>query len=326
MEISSRPLVQEVDLCFYDVLRAASRIKARVHRTPVLTSESLDSLANVRLFFKCEHLQRVGAFKYRGASNAVAEIAPNLRARGVVTHSSGNHAQALALAARDHGIEAHIVMPANAPLVKREAVIGYGAHVIECEPTLRAREETAAQVQNRTGAEFIHPYNDVRVIAGQATAALELIEQVEALDIVVAPIGGGGLISGTCLTCGSQPTPIRVIGAEPAGADDAFRSKQSGALIPQVNPNTIADGLLTSLGTFTWPFIRNCVEEIVTIDDAQIAWSMKFFWQRTKQVIEASSAVAIAAAIEIGKRSNDRNLRIGVIISGGNVDLSRLPW
>ncbi len=309
-----------------DVVQAARRIESRAHRTPVMTSRSVDELAGARLFFKCEHLQRVGAFKFRGACNAVAQIPDAVRPCGVVTHSSGNHAQALALAALQFGIEAHIVMPSTAPNVKREAVIGYGANVITCEPNLQARESTAAEIQQRTGACLIHPYNDLQVITGQGTAALELIDQVADLDVVVTPIGGGGLISGTCIVASQQPRPIRVVGAEPLGANDAARSKQTGKLIPQTAPNTIADGLLTSLGDLTWPYVRDVVEQIITVDEAAIIRTLRYFWQRTKQLIEPSSAVAVAAAIELAQRERDPSLRIGIIVSGGNVDLDNLPW
>ena len=308
-----------------DVQNAAARIAPFANRTPVLTSHMIDGLAGANLFFKGEHLQKVGAFKFRGACNAIASLNEETRNRGVVTHSSGNHAQALALAAKQFAIPAHIVMPTSAPRVKRDAVIEYGGNVIDCEPTLEARETTASQVQRETGAELIHPYNDARIIAGQGTAALELIAEIPNLDAIVAPIGGGGLISGTCIVASSQAKPIPVFAGEPAGADDAFRSKQAGELIPQTAPNTIADGLLTSLGSLTWPFVRDIVEQVITVDDATIIETMKLFWQRTKQVIEPSAAVAVAAAIKLAGDSRSSQ-RIGVIISGGNVDLSHLPW
>jgi len=309
-----------------EVIEAAERIASLVHKTPVITNKSIDKLGSAKLFFKCEHLQRVGAFKFRGACNAISLLGESARARGVVTHSSGNHAQALALAARLHGIAAHIVMPTSAPKVKRDAVIGYGGDVIDCEPTLEARESTTREVQQRTGAKLIHPYNDRSIIAGQGTAALELIETVPDLDILVAPVGGGGLISGTCVVAANQNRPIKVIAGEPLGADDAFRSKQAGQLIPQRSPNTIADGLLTGLGELTWPFIRDVVDRVITIDDTTIVQTMRFFWQRTKQLIEPSSAVAVAAAIEVSRNSPGNETKIGVIITGGNVDLDSLPW
>lgn len=306
-----------------DVKSAAQTISPYAHKTPVVTCETLDQMAGAKLFFKCENFQKIGAFKYRGACNAVFRLSDETAANGVVTHSSGNHAQALALAAKTRGIAAHIVMPSNAPAVKRSAVEGYGANVIECEPTQIARESTAQSVQDETGATFIHPYNHPHVIAGQGTAALELLEEVADIKTMIAPVGGGGLISGTCTAAlGFDPT-IKIIAAEPLGADDAARSKASGELVPQTGPKTIADGLLTGLGDLTWPYVRDQVAEVITVTEVEIVSAMRLFWERAKIVIEPSSATAIAVAL---KMNWPKNSRVGIIISGGNVDLAKLPW
>jgi len=307
-----------------DVRHAAERIRPHAHRTPVMTCQSLDERVGAQVFMKCENLQKVGAFKFRGACNAVFSLTDVQAARGVATHSSGNHAQALALAARMRGIPAYIVMPRNAPAVKQAAVAGYGGIITLCEPTLAARESTLAEVVAATGAEVVHPYNDARVIAGQGTAALELLEDVPDLDVIMAPVGGGGLLSGTAIAARALSPQIRVIAAEPAGADDAFRSLAAGHIIPSVQPQTIADGLLTSLGDLTFPIIRDLVEQIVTVSDAAIVDTMKFVWERAKLVVEPSGVVPVAALWE-GK-VDLRGLRIGVILSGGNVDLEHLPW
>jgi threonine dehydratase/serine racemase len=311
---------------FKDIRHAAWRIAGQAHRTPVMTCATLDRLAGRALFFKCENLQKVGAFKFRGACNAVARLTSEAAARGVVTHSSGNHAQALALAARLRGIAAHIVMPSNAPAVKRRAVEGYGGRVIECVPTLAAREETAAAVVAETGATLIPPYDHPDIIAGQGTAALELLEEVPDLDAIVAPVGGGGLMAGVTIAARGIRPGIRVFAAEPAGADDAARSKASGKLIPQTGPNTVADGLLTSLGTLTWPILRDLVERVVVVNDDEILASMRLAWERAKLVIEPSAAVAVAAVFSEEFRKQPGLARVGVILSGGNVDLDRLPW
>ena len=304
---------------------ARERIRDHVHQTPVITCQALDALSGRQLFFKCENLQKVGAFKFRGATNAILSLTEEQAANGVVTHSSGNHAQAVALAARSRGIAAHIVMPSNAPAIKRAAVEGYGARVIACEPTLAARESTAAKVISETGASFIHPYNDQRVIAGQGTTALELLEEVPGLDAIITPVGGGGLISGVSIACRELAPEIKVLGAEPTGADDAARSMEAGELIPQQAPSTIADGLLTSLGDLTWPIIRDHVERIVRVDDTAIIAAMQLFWQRAKLVIEPSAATALA--VVLGGALDDLPLkRVGIILSGGNVDLENLPW
>ncbi len=309
---------------FSDVEAAAARIRGFVHRTPVFTSHSLNEMAGAELYFKCENFQKVGAFKFRGASNAVLSLGDTEARRGVATHSSGNHAAALALAARNRGIPAYIVMPRTAPAVKKAAVKGYGGRIVFCEPTLAAREATLQKVVEETGAVFIHPYNDSRVIAGQGTAALELLQEVPDLEVVLAPVGGGGLLSGTALTVQAIFPGTRVYGAEPAGADDARRSLRAGKIIPSVNPQTVADGLLTSLGSLTFPLIRELVSDIITVDDRQIIRAMRQVWERMKIIIEPSSAVPVAVALE--RKLPRPARRIGIILSGGNVDLDHLPW
>jgi threonine dehydratase/serine racemase len=308
------------------VRAAAERIHGHAHVTPVLTSAALDTLAGCSLFFKCEHLQRVGAFKFRGAMNAVACLSDAELRRGVVTHSSGNHAQALALAARLRGAPAFIVMPRTAPAIKRAAVEGYGGRVVLCEPTLADREATAARIQAETGATLIPPFNHPDVIAGQGTVALELLEQVPDLDTVVVAVGGGGLISGIALALREAAPRVRVIGAEPALADDAAASKAAGALQPARPPQSIADGLLTSLGPLTWPVVRDVVERIIVVDEGSIVASMRLVFERMKQVIEPSAAVPLAAALAPAFAAEVGGRRVGVVLCGGNVDLAHLPW
>jgi threonine dehydratase len=307
-----------------DIRRAAERIRPYAHRTPVLTCESLDQQVGARVFLKCENFQKVGAFKFRGACNAIYSLTDEDAAQGVATHSSGNHAQALALAARIRGIPAYIVMPNNAPLVKKAAVAGYGGQITFCEPTLAARESTLAKVAAETGATVIHPYNNELVIAGQGTAALELLEEIPDLDVVIAPVGGGGLLSGTSIAAKGLNPRIRVIAGEPEMADDAWRSLRAGEIIPSLNPKTIADGLLTSLGTLTFPIVRENVEQIVRVSEAGIIAAMKFVWERAKIVIEPSSAVAVGVLWE--RKIDLTGLKVGIILSGGNVDLGKLPW
>lgn len=307
-----------------DLRAAAARIAPLAHRTPVLTSRTFDERFGASLFFKCENLQRVGAFKFRGAANAVFSLTDAEAARGVATHSSGNHAQALALAARLRGIPAHIVMPGNSPAVKVEAVRGYGGRVVFCEPTQAAREESLAAVVAETGACFVHPYDDPRVIAGQATAALELLEQAGPLDEILVPIGGGGLASGTMLACGFTSPATTVTAVEPKGADDAFRSVRDGRIHPSVEPRTIADGLRTSLGALTFPIVKALARAIVTVEEDSIVAAMRLVWERLKLVIEPSAAVPVAALLEGSLPVRGR--RIGIILSGGNVDLGTLPW
>lgn len=309
---------------FDSVCEAAQRIAPYVHRTPVLTCSSLDSMVDAELYFKCENFQKVGAFKFRGACNAVFSLSDEEASRGVGTHSSGNHAAALALAARLRGVQAFIVMPRNASQVKKAAVAGYGAQIFPCDPTGAGREETMAEVLKETSATFIHPSNNPLVIAGQGTAALELLEEVSDLDVVLAPVGGGGLLSGTALAVAGLSADTRIIGAEPVGADDAYRSLQEGRIIPSVNPQTVADGLLTSLGDNTFPIIREHVERIVTVSEEAIIAGMRHVWERMKIVIEPSAAVPVGALLE-GKIDLS-GLRIGVVLSGGNVDLDKLPW
>ena len=307
-----------------EIHRAAQRIKPYIHCTPILTCETLNKMTGRTLYWKCENFQKVGAFKFRGACNAVFSLTEQEACKGVATHSSGNHAQALALAARMRGISAYIVMPKNAPAVKVAAVKGYGGKITFCEPTLKARETTLAKVVKETGAVFIHPYNDYRIIAGQATVALELLAEVPELDIVMTPVGGGGLLSGTALTVKYLSPQIDVIAAEPAGADDACRSFQTGRIIPSIHPQTIADGLLTSLGDKTFAIIRKYVNDIVTVNEEAIVQAMRLIWERMKIVIEPSAAVPFGALLE--KKIDPAAKRIGIILSGGNVDLERLPW
>ncbi len=306
-------------------IRAAhGRIRQYIHRTPVLTSRSLDAAGRATLFFKCENLQKVGAFKARGACNAVFSLDEAEAARGVVTHSSGNHGAAVAWAAAQRGIRAWVVMPENSAQVKKAAVQGLGATVRFCPPTLEARDSTCAAVQAETGALLIHPYDDWRVIAGQGTAALELLEQVAGLDAVITPVGGGGLLSGTAIASrGIDPT-IRVYGAEPAGADDAWRSLQCGHIVPQTDPRTIADGLRSSLGTKTFAVLSTHVDAIGTVSEQAIVQAMRLTWDKLKLIIEPSSAVPLAALLE--RKVPVAGLRVGIVLSGGNVDLDRLPW
>ncbi len=307
-----------------DVIEEASgRIQKYSHRTPVFTSRSINEITGSEIFFKCENFQRVGAFKFRGAVNAVFSLSDDEAKEGVATHSSGNHAQALSLAARLRGIRAIIVMPETAPRVKVSAVRGYGGEIIFCKPTLTAREETLNKVIGETKATFIHPYNDRRVIAGQATCALELLEDVQNLDSIMAPVGGGGLISGTALATHYLSPETLVIAAEPKAADDAYRSFKSGTIIPINNPQTIADGLRTSLSEVTFSIIREHVTDIVTVAEDSIIAAMRLIWERMKILVEPSAAVPLAALLE---KSVYRGMRIGIILSGGNVDLDTLPF
>lgn len=307
-----------------DIRSAAERIRPYIHHTPVLTSESLDQRVGAQIFLKCENFQKAGAFKFRGACNAVFSLSDAEAHRGVATHSSGNHAQALARAARLRGISANIVMPNNAPAVKKFAVAGYDGQITYCEPTLAARETTLAQVVRDTGAIEIHPFDNYHVIAGAGTAALELVTEIPELDVVIAPVGGGGLLSGTAIAVTETSPQTRVIAAEPEMADDAHRSLQAGQILPSINPQTIADGLRTSLSVRTFAIIQKRVEQIVTVSEGAIVDSMKFIWERTKIIIEPSAAVSVGLLWE--RKINLTELRVGVILSGGNVDLDRLPW
>lgn len=305
---------------------AHNRIASFIHRTPVLSSSSINEIAEASIYFKCENLQKVGAFKARGAMNAVLQLSAEEKKKGVCTHSSGNHAQALALAARENGANAYIVMPSNAPAVKKSAVLGYGAEVIECEPTLDARESTVQMVIDEHGATFVHPYNDYRIIAGQATAALEMYKQLEdtTLDYILTPVGGGGLLSGTALTTKYLSPTTKVIGCEPEGANDAWQSFEQGKLVPSLKPTTIADGLLTSLGDKTFPIIKEYVDQIITVNDTEIMAALKLTWERMKIIIEPSSAVCLAVILK--NKSLFRSKKVGVIISGGNVDLAKMRF
>lgn len=314
-------LGKNMTLTIKRVLEAADRLRGNAHVTPVLTSRRLDALAGNDLYFKCEHLQRVGAFKFRGAYHAVSRLSDKQLQQGLITQSSGNHAQALALAGKMHGVTVHIVMPKQAPEVKKQAVASYGAIIHWCDNQQSDRERVLNEVREETGAHYIPPYDHPDVIAGQGTVALELLDQVSELDVVVAPVGGGGLLSGVALTIKSLRPHIKVYGAEPAGADDAARSLEKGERLPQLEPNTIADGLLTSLGDWTWPLVRDHVDGVVTVEDPAILESMRMVWQYMKQVVEPSGAVALAAALDEAFRSQHQGKRIGIIFSGGNVAL-----
>ena len=304
-----------------DLLEANVRIKPFVNKTPVLTSSFFNELTGSSLFFKCENFQKVGAFKYRGATNAILQLSSEEKKTGVIAHSSGNHAQALALAARTQGIKAHIVMPSNAPKVKSNAVAGYGATITFCAPTLEARESTVAGLIEEHGYTEIHPFNDDHIIAGQATSAMELMEEVPGLDVIIAPVGGGGLLSGTSMATFYSGGKTKVYGAEPKEADDAKRSLDAGVLIPMINPSTVADGLLTSLSLRTFRIIQEHVEDIITVSEDEIKDAMKWVWERMKIIIEPSSAVAIAAVLK--SKNLFKSNKVGIIISGGNVDLNK---
>ncbi len=309
---------------FQTIENAAERIKTYVHRTPIITSENLNSITGANIFFKCENLQKAGAFKTRGAVNAVFSLSDKELKKGVCTHSSGNHAAALARAASLRNTKAFVVMPDNSSKVKVAAVKNYHGEISFCLPNLDSREETLNKIREKTGALEIHPYNDYRIIAGQATAAKELFEQTRMLDIIMAPVGGGGLLSGTALATSFYSPETKVIAAEPQGADDAFRSFYSGSFVPSVNPQTIADGLLTSLGSLTFPIIQKYVHGIITVSEDSIVEAMKLIWERTKQIIEPSSAVPFAAILE--NKKDFYKKKVGIILSGGNVDLNQIPW
>ena len=307
-----------------DIQSAHLRIKPFIHHTPVMSSHLLNELFNCELFFKCENFQKVGAFKFRGATNAVLSLSKEEKERGVVTHSSGNHAAALALAARMNSVKANIVMPENAPVVKKNAVAGYGAEITFCKPTLQAREETTKQIIEKTGATLVHPYDNFNVICGQGTAALELLEEVSDLAIVIAPIGGGGLMSGTSTSVKGTNPKIQVIGAEPLNANDAYISFNSGVLTPSNNPKTVADGLLTSLSDLTFSIIRKNVDSILLAKEESIIECMILIWERMKIIVEPSSATVLAIVKE--NPGFFKGKKIGLIISGGNVDFRKLPF
>ena len=307
-----------------DVKTAHERISPHIHYTPIVTSQFLDAKTGAKLFFKCENFQKAGAFKVRGASNAVFGLDDATAAKGVATHSSGNHALSLSYAAGRRGIPCTVVMPRTAPHAKKDAVIGYGGTIVECEPSTTSREAVFAEMVAKTGADFVHPYNDPRVIAGQATCSLELIDQVKDLDCVVAPIGGGGMISGTCLTLSHLAPSIEIYAAEPEQADDAYRSFKAGHIIADDAPVTVADGLKVPLKDLTWHFVSNHVTDILTASEQEIIDAMKLTWQRMKMVIEPSCAVPLAVILK--NPDLFRGKKVGVIITGGNVDLDKLPW
>lgn len=303
-----------------DIEQAHERIKPYVHRTPVLTAQSVNQIAGCSIYFKCENMQKIGAFKARGAMNAALQIPEEQRTKGIATHSSGNHAQAIARAGKILNIPAYIVMPNNAPQIKKAGVIGYGGQIFECEPNLKSRETTLADVISKTGATEIHPFNNYHVMTGQATAAKELFEDVDDLDYLIAPVGGGGLLSGTLLSAKFFSPQTKVIAGEPEGADDAYRSMQSGKIEPSQS-NTIADGLLTTLGDKTFPIIKDHVERVITVSDAEITSAMRLVWERMKIIIEPSAAVSFAALLK--DKASFSGKRVGIIFSGGNVDLEK---
>jgi len=309
---------------FQTICEAAERISKYVCKTPILTCETINKITKANIFFKCENFQKVGAFKFRGATNAILSLSQKDRNKGVATHSSGNHAQAVALAALLSHVKAYIVMPNNAPNVKRAAVQGYGAEIFDCLPTLESREEILENVMRDTGAVMVHPYDDYKIIAGQATAAKELIEDCIELNYILTPVGGGGLLSGTALAAKYLTPQTKVIAGEPEGADDAYRSLKSGKIIPSVNPDTVADGLLTSLGERNFEIIKKYVNDIITVSDQEILNAMKLVWERMKIIIEPSAAVPLAAVIKNPERFSGSS--IGIILSGGNVDFSAVKF
>jgi len=309
---------------YNDVIAAHERIRPYIHRTPVLTSNYFNDRTGAELFFKCENFQKAGAFKARGASNAVFGLSEEQAAKGVATHSSGNHGLSLSYAAGQRGIKATVVMPRTAPEAKKEAVRGYGGIVVECEPSTSSREAVFAEVVAQSGADFVHPYNDPRVIQGQATCSKELIEEVGELDALVAPIGGGGMVSGSCLTLSNIAPNTKIYAAEPKNADDAYRSFKAGHIIADDAPQTVADGLKVPLKDLTWHFVSNYVTDIFTVTEEEIVKAMYLCWQRMKIVMEPSSAVAIAAILKNPEVFAGK--KVGVILTGGNVDLKKLPW
>ena len=309
---------------FEDILHAHQLISGSIHKTPVMTSRAINEIIGCELFFKCENLQKTGAFKFRGATNAIFSLTEQQAARGVGTHSSGNHAAALAYAAALKGIKAHIVMPSNSPEIKQKAVAHYGGIITFCDPTLDSRETTLQGIVEKTGVEIIHPYNNNKVIAGQGTAAKELFESTAELNVIICPVGGGGLLSGTALSAKALSPLCQVIAAEPSGADDAFRSFNAGYIIPSQNPQTIADGLLTSLGEINFAIIRQHVDQIITVSEESIIEAMRLIWERMKLIVEPSAAVPLAVLLE--NREKFINQRVGIILSGGNVDLKNLPF
>lgn len=306
------------------IFEVARRIQPHIHRTPVLTSSQIDHLSGATIYFKCENFQRMGAFKMRGATNAILQLSREQQDKGVVTHSSGNFAQALSLAARNLGVPAYIVMPQDAPAVKKAAVKGYGGIITECAPTLEARQEMAQKVQDQTGATFIHSSNDPQVIRGQGTAALELLDDQPDLFAIVVPVGGGGLIGGTALAAAEVAPECRIMGAEPFEVDDAYRSLKSGIIESNTSTNTIADGLKVQLGTNNFPIIQRYVRDIIRVEEQEIISAMRLIWERMKIVVEPSSAVALAGVLREKELLHGKKL--GIILTGGNVDLENLPF
>jgi len=310
-----------------DILEASERIKPWAHRTPIMTSSTMNRFAGKELFFKCEIFQKVGAFKFRGALNAVMKLEESVARKGVVTHSSGNHAQALALAGQLRQIPTYIVMPRTAPQVKKDATEGYGAKIVLCEPTLDSRETTANRVIQETGGILIHPFNNLDIIAGQGTIALEVLEDVPELDALIVPVGGGGMISGICIAAKGLNPKIRIFAAEPKGADDCARSKSAGKLMMhETNPKTIADGLLTNMGNLTWPIIRDYVEKVITVSEEEIMHAMRLVWERMKLVIEPSAAVGPAVAMSEEFKQMSDIQRVAIVLCGGNIDLDKWSW
>lgn len=307
-----------------DILNAHERIKNQIHRTPILTSTSLNEMFGCSLFFKCENFQKVGAFKFRGASNAVLSLSHEDLQRGVVTHSSGNHAAALSLAARMKNVPAYIVMPNTAPEIKKKAVASYGANITFSKPTVKSREETAAKIIEQTGASFVHPYDNYTIIAGQATCAKEIFEEINDLDCLISPVGGAGLVSGSCLSAYYFSSNTKVIGAEPKGADDALRSLRDKTIYPSVNPKTICDGLLTQLCDKTYSILNKYLSEIITVEDASTIKAMKLIWERMKIIVEPSSAITLGVILDNPEKFSGK--KVGLILSGGNIDVEKLPW
>ena len=307
-----------------DIVQSHQRISPYIHRTPVLTSQMINDISGAELFFKCENFQKMGAFKMRGATNAILQLSDGQKQKGVVTHSSGNFAQALALSAKNLGIKAYIVMPSNSPEVKKNAVKGYGGIITECEPTLEDREKTATKIKQEKGATFVHPYNDFNVILGNASVGKELLEEYPDLDVIIVPVGGGGLISGVALSAISFGNNCKVIGAEPYTVDDAYRSLQSGKIESNLTTNTIADGLKTLLGDITFNIINNHVEKIIRVTEEEIVEAMQLIWERMKIIVEPSAAVTLAAVLK--SKQEFKNKKVGMVLSGGNVDLKKLPF
>lgn len=307
-----------------DIEASAERIAPYIHNTAVLSSEAINALCGAELFFKCENFQKMGAFKMRGATNAILQLSTAQKQKGVITHSSGNFAQALALAALKLGIKAHIVMPNNSPEVKKKAVKDYGGLITECEPTLTSRQHTAKTIQAVEGATFVHPFNDYNVVLGNATAGKELLEEIPDLELIVVPVGGGGLISGISLSATCYGNNVKVIGAEPMNVDDAYRSMASGKIELNESIDTIADGLKTNLGDITFNIIKNHVSEIIRVSEEDIVKAMQLIWERMKIIVEPSSAVALAAILNTP--TTFKGKKIGILLSGGNVDLKKLPF